>query len=181
MVQVFGAEVQRQLVLLHHISGIGKEEVGIGFQVYRPTVHQETAVTFHEVGRRQALPGVLHLRVAECQPYLLHLVWSEETVYYFNVGAQEGYILQPLFQGLCGTCPHPCSLDVDTDEVLVGVVARQFYGILSLAATQFEHDGVLVLEVLVAPVSLHRERMLFVGAEWILEHVLVRLHIRKLS
>ena len=50
------------------------------------------AVAFHERGTAEPLPRVLHLRVAERQPYLLHFAGGKEPVYDFYVGAQEGRV-----------------------------------------------------------------------------------------
>ena len=62
------------MVVLYHVGGVGKEEVGVGLQMDDAAVDEELAVALHEVGRREALAGVLHLRVAEGEPDLLHLV-----------------------------------------------------------------------------------------------------------
>ena len=105
-------------------------------------VNEESAVAVHEIGAGQSLAGVLHLRVAERQPYLLHLILPEEAVDNLNVRAQEGHILQPLLQGFGGTCPHTCALDVNTNEIHVREESCQSYGIFSLAASQFQYDGV---------------------------------------
>ena len=73
--------------MLLHISGVSEEEVRVGLQVYGSFVGEEVAITLEEVCGCEALARVLHLRVAECEPYLLHLVFAEEAVDYLYVGA----------------------------------------------------------------------------------------------
>ena len=120
-IQVFRTEFQGQVVLLHHICGVGEEEVGVGLQMDDATIDEETAVAVHEVGGGETLARVLHLRVTERQPYLLYLIRSEETVDDLDIRTQEGDILQSFLDSLCGTRPHTGSLDVHPDEVYVGV------------------------------------------------------------
>jgi len=64
------------------------------------TIYQETTITIHEEGRSQTLMHVLHLRIREGKPYLLHLIFAKETVDNLNAGTQESHILQPFFQSL---------------------------------------------------------------------------------
>ena len=141
---------------------------------------QETAIALQEIRARQSLAGILHLRVAERQPDLAHLVGSEEAVDDLNVRAQEGHILQALLQRHLRSRPHAGTLDVDTDEVHLWIQSRQLHRVLPFAAAQLQHDGVVVLEIVLMPTARHLERPLFNHAERILEHILERLHLRKL-
>ena len=134
-------------------------------------------VTLHKVCGGKSLTWVLHLRVREGEPYLLYFAFREETVYYFYVGSQECYILQAQAECLCCTSPHACSLDVNTDKVLVGVTLRQAYGIFSSAAAKFKNDRVVIMEVLFAPMPFHLKRYVVNYAVWILEHVLISFHV----
>ena len=122
---------------------------------------------------------MLHLRVREGEPYLLHLVLVEEAVYNLDIGAQESHVLQPFVQSLLGSRPHARALDVHAYEVDVGIFAGQPYGIFTASAAQFEHYRVGVVEVHVAPMPLHLKRHVVYDRERILKHVLKRFHIRK--
>lgn len=60
------------------------------------TVNEEAAIAVHEIGGGQSLTGVLHLRVAERQPYLRYLIRGKETVNDLYICTQEGNILPRL-------------------------------------------------------------------------------------
>ena len=180
MVEVFGAEEQGQVIMLLHVCGIGEEEVGVGFQMHRSTVYEEVAIALKEECRGETLARVLHLRVAECEPYLLHLILAKEAVDNLDVGAQECHILQSVGYSLCGSCPHTCSLDVNANEVDIGEHLSQPYCIFTLATSQLEHNGVVVLEVHLAPSAFHLKRHVVGYRERILKHVLVSFHVGEL-
>ena len=109
------------MVVLHHIGGVGEKEVGVGLEMDDAVVDEEAAVALHEVRRCQPLAGVLHLGVAERQPYFLHFARGKEAVDNLDVGTQESHVSKSLLQSLCGSRPHAGSLDVDTYEVHVGI------------------------------------------------------------
>ena len=136
-------------------------------------VNQEMAVAVQEEGRRESLAWALHLRVAESEPDFLYLVFAEETVDDFDVSAQESHVGQFFFQSLCGSGPHAGTLDVNTDEVHVGIELGQLYGVFAFAASEFKHDGVVVLEVLLMPVAFHVKGNVFHYRIRVLEHVAI--------
>ena len=80
-------------------------------------VNQELPIALHEVGGGETFPWVLHLRIAEGEPYLLHFVLGEETLDDLDVRAQEGDILQSFVERLSGTCPHTSPFDIDAYEI----------------------------------------------------------------
>ena len=125
--------------------------------------------------------SLLHLRVRESEPNLLHLVAVEEAVYDFNARAKKGHIGQLLLQRELGSRPHACAFDVYTDEVHVGIEPGQPHRVLAFAAAQLQHDGVVVVKVFVAPVAFHRERHVVDHREGIFKHVAHLLHFRKLG
>ena len=169
------------MIVPHHIGGVGEKEVGVGLQMDDATIDEELAIALHEIGRGKALAGILHLRVAEGEPDLLYLVGGEEALDDLDVGTEEGHILQSFVEGLGGSCPHAGSLDVDTDEVHVGVELGELHRIFALATAQFEHDGVLIVEVLLVPVPFHLKRHVFHYRIGVLEDTIVCFHVRKLS
>ena len=154
-IEIFRTEEDGQVVMLHHVRGVGEEEVGVGLQVDDAAIDEELAIAVHEVGGREALARILHLGVGEGEPYLLYLVRSEEALDDLDIGTQEGDILQTLLEGLSSSRPHACSLDVDTNEVDVRVELGELYGIFSLATAEFEHNGVVIVEILLVPMALH--------------------------
>ena len=180
MIEVFRAEKQRQVIALLHVCGVCEEEVGVGLQMNRAAVLQEAAVALHEVGRGETLARILHLRIAEREPDLLHLAFSEEAVYNLYVRAQKRHVLKSFAERLRSAGPHACALNVYANEVDVGEHLRQPHRILAFAAAQLEHNRVVVLEIHLAPMSLHVERHIIGYRERILKHVLVSLHIGEL-
>ena len=165
------------MVVLHHVRGVGKEEVGIGLQVDDATIDEELAIALHEIGGRETLAGILHLRVAEGEPDLLYLVFCEETVDDLDVRTEEGDVLQSFVEGLSGPRPHAGSFDIHPDEVHLGIELGKFHRVFSLAAPEFEHDGILILEILFVPLALHIKRNMFHYRKGVLEHVLVCFHV----
>ena len=79
----------------------------------------------------------------------------------------------------CGTCAATCPVGAIT-EVDVGEHLRQPHCVLAFAAAQLEHNRVVVLEIHLAPMSLHVERHIIGYRERILKYVLVSLHIGEL-
>ena len=181
VVEVCGAKEQRQLILIHHIRGVGEEEVGVCLEVNHSPINQEATIALKEVGGSEALTRILHLGVREGEPYLLHLAVAEETVNHLDVGAKESHILQSLLQSLSGTSPHPGSLDVHTYEVDMRKQFGKLHCIFALATSQLEHYGVGVMKILLSPTALHLKRHVVDNTIWILEHILIAFHISKLS
>ena len=180
VVEVFCLENDGQLIVIHHIAGIGKEKVGVGLQMDQAVIDEETAIALHEIGRRETLARVLHLGVGEGEPYLLHLIFREESVDDLNVGAKESDILQSLIEGLSGSCPHAGTLDVDTNKIDVRIALGKSHCVFTLAAPEFEYDGVIVVEILLVPVSLHFKGNVFHYRIRVLDHVLISSHLGKL-
>ena len=96
---------------------------------------QETAIALQEIGTRQSLTRILHLRITECQPNLAHFIMAEEPVDNLNVRTQERHVLQSFLQRHLRTRPHAGPFDVHANEVHLGIQPCQFHRILPLAAT----------------------------------------------
>ena len=101
---------------------------------------------------------ILHLRIGECEPYLLHLVGSEEAVDDLDTRAQKRHIGEVLLQGLLCSRVDAGPLDVDTNEVDIGIDACKADGVFAFSAAQLKNYGVGVVEVFLAPVAFHVER-----------------------
>lgn len=67
--------------------------------------------------------------------------------------AQEGHVAETLVGHLTRACPHAGTLDVDADEIAVGIEASHPHGIFTLAASELEGYGAVVAEYLGAPAS----------------------------
>ena len=93
--------------------------------MHESSVYEEAAVSLHKICAGETLARILHLRVAEGEPYLLHLARGEEAVDYLDVGAQESGGFGVLPPELLCSGVHARSLDVDSDEIYVGEHARQ--------------------------------------------------------
>ena len=48
-IQVFCLVVNRQAVVLHHATGVGEKEVGVGLQMNRAAVDQKVPIALHEI------------------------------------------------------------------------------------------------------------------------------------
>ena len=68
------------MVLLDEIGGVGEEEVGVGLQMDEATVDKEMAIAIEEPCGGQSLAWILHLRIAERQPYLADFALREDTL-----------------------------------------------------------------------------------------------------
>ena len=176
VIEVFRTEGYGQLVLFHHIGGIGEKEVGVGFQMYPSSISQETPVALHEEGGRKAFARILHLRIAEGEPDFLYFSFAEEPVDDLDVRTKESDVGESFVESLLGTLVHTGTLDVNPDEVHVGIEPRQPYGVLSLSASQLQHNRVLVMKILFAPMAFHVERNVLNDGIGILEDVGERLH-----
>ncbi len=66
--------------------------------------------------------------------------------------------------------PHPCTCNVDPNEILLGKTLREANGIRAGSATDFEHDGVFVLKE-----GVPRARNVF----WIFENMPHFFHFGK--
>ena len=143
------------------------------------TIYQETTITIHEEGRSQTLMYVLHLRIREGKPYLLHLIFAKETVDNLNAGTQERYILQPFFQSLFSTCIDTSPLDINANKVDIGVNTCQTNSIFTLTTSQLKYNRVIVMEILFTPMTSHFEWNFTDNAIRILENVLKRFHLCK--
>ena len=143
------------------------------------TIYQETTITIHEEGRSQTLMHVLHLRIREGKPYLLHLIFAKETVDNLNAGTQESYIIQPFFQSLFSTCIDTSTLDINANKVDIRVNTCQTNSIFTLTTSQLKYNRVIVMEILFTPMPSHFKRNFTDNAIRILENVLKRFHLCK--
>ena len=83
---------------------------------------------------------------------------------------------------------HQEGIDEETRKILsiqtyyesMWIERGKFHGIFTLAASQLQHDRVIIVEIHLTPLALHIERHVIYNTIWILEHVLETLHIRKL-
>ena len=176
-IEVFCTEYEGQVVLFDQVGGIGEEKVRVGLQMDEATIGEEMAIAVEEPRGGESLTRVLHLWVAEGEPYLADFVRGEEAVDDLDIGAQEGHILQSFVQGLCGACPHAGALDVDANEIDIGKQLSQSDGIFTLATAQLQDNGVVVMEILLVPMALQVKGHVFHYRIGVLEHVLVGFHI----
>lgn len=181
MIEIGGAEVGWQVVFFHHALGVGEKEVGVGLEMYKSSIHQKTAIAFHEESGREAFARVFHLRVRECEPNLPHLASREKTIYNLNVGAKERHVGQAKPQSLLGACPHARPFYIHADEIDVWIEPAQAHGVFPLAATQLQHDGVVVMKIGLAPSPLHVKGHALDDRMWILEDVSHLFHLRELG
>ena len=158
MIKVVGTHFYFQLILFHHFLGVGEQEVRVGLKVYQTTIHQESSVSLHEVSGSKTFALVLHLGVAECEPYFLHLAICEEAINNLDICSEESHIRQSLFDSSLGTCPHACALDIYSYEVDIRKHSCHAYSIFSLSATKLKNYRIIVFEEFFTPFTFHFER-----------------------
>ena len=169
------------MVGLRHLFGVGEQEVRIALQMDQSSGLHDVGVAIHETGAGKSLVDLLHLRIAEGNPDLGHFVGGEELLNQLDVRANKGHISEVCLQGLGSSRPHACPLDVDADEILVGIALGKSYGIFSLAASQFENDGMLIVEIFFVPTSLQGETCSLQLFEGILQAVGIGCHVGELG
>ena len=98
----------------------------------------------------------------------------------FDAGAHKGHIFKVLFDGLRRAGPHTGTLDVEADEILLGITLRQADGIFALAATQLDDDGIVVVEIVCVPLAPQRETVGLQLFEGILENIFIAFHVVEL-
>ena len=86
VIEVFGAEEHVEGIVFHHIRGVCEEEIRVGLEMYDAIIDKETSVSLQEESGSKALMHILHLRVGEGKPYLLHLILGKEAVDYLDIG-----------------------------------------------------------------------------------------------
>ena len=180
MIKIFRHHVDRKVVALHHVARISEKEIGIGLEMHHAPIDEEMAVALHKISGGEAFARVLHLRIGEGQPDFLHLVGRKEPVDNLDAGAQESHVGQSLLQSELGTRPHAGAFDVDADEIHLREKFGQADGIFPFAASQLKNDGMVVVEILLAPVAFHCKRYIADDGERVLKHVLEGLHLSKL-
>jgi hypothetical protein len=105
---------------------------------------KKIAIAVHEKRGREALLLTSDLRVGKSNPYLRHFFSGEERLYEFYAGAQESHILKTMFLSIFGSFPQTGSLDIHSDIIAGRIALGKVYGIVSLAAAQFEHYRVVI-------------------------------------
>lgn len=170
-----------KVVDLRHLLGIGEEEIGVALQVNQSARLHDVGIAIQETRGSKSFRDLLHLGVAEGDPNLRHFVGCKELLDEFDVSAYKGYVGELFLQCSRSTCPHSCALDVDADEVLFGITSSKTNGVFALTATQFEHNGMLVVEVIFMPTSLQRESSSLQLLERILKAVGITGHIGELG
>ena len=180
-IQVVGIGFDRQFVFLYQRMSVGVQERAVGLQVYQTAITQDVAIVVQKPGGGKSLVHLLHLRVRESDPYLGNLVGSKHTVDQLDARAQKRHVGQGQVGCHPRAGPHAGTLDVHPDVVLIGESLSQSHCILTLATSQFQHDGIIVVEVLLMPLAAHgASPLLHHDSKGVLEHALHALHVGKL-
>ena len=81
-----------------------------------------------------------------------------------------------------GLSPRPDTgtLDIYTDEVLLGVELSETYRVFALTAPKLEDDGMIVVEEILSPASLQREGLLLETSKGVLKDMGEGLHLGEL-
>ena len=181
VVEVIGECRGRQSVVLGHDTGIGVEKRAVGLEMDGAPGAKNPSVKFKEACGGKALVDLFHLRVGECNPYLGYFTRSEEVGDEFDTRAQKCYIRHSIAESFFGTGPHACTLDVYSYEVFVGKASGQSYGVLTLTAAEFKHNGVGVMKKLLVPLAFIWKFFFLKSGEGVLEHEIYLLHLGEFS
>lgn len=112
---------------------------------------QYLAVTAQEDGSREPVAGLVHLGVGEREPDFGHLAGCKEIGNQFDMGTQKGHIAETFADGFGCPVPHAGAFDIDADKVLSAVRPSQSYCIFAMSASQFQNDGIIVMENFFVP------------------------------
>ena len=180
MIEVVGLHQHGHPVLFKKKRRVGEEKLRVGLQMHRAAISEEPPVALEEECRRQTLTRVLHLRVAERQPDLLHLTGRKEAVDNLNIRSQKGHVRQVFLKSLLGPCPHSRPFDVYPDKVYLREQAGETYRVFSLATPQLQNDGTAIVEIRLTPAAAHRFHLSRRCRIRTLEDVGERFHLSKL-
>ena len=89
--------------------------------------------------------------VGEGDPYLVDFSGTEEVFDLVDAGADEGHVMEVFVAGLGESAPHAGAFDIDADKVLSAVRPCQSYCIFGMSASQFQNDGIIVMENFFVP------------------------------
>ena len=84
---------------------------------------EKRGIALQESRGGESLGHLLHLRVGEGNPYLVHFAGSKEAIDNLYIGTQERHIGHTLPQRVCSSRPHTGTLDIYSYKVLVGTHA----------------------------------------------------------
>ena len=135
-------------------SRIEMQESAVGFEVDDCTLFHKLAVQVEEIRRSKTLVLLLGLRVGEGNPNLRHFPRTEEIVYHINPRAQESGVCDVVLQRLFCTFPDTRTLDVNAYKIALRVRLTECNSVFALAATEFEGDGIIIVEKIIAPLAL---------------------------
>ena len=101
--------------------------------------------------------ALARMRVGEGDPNLSHFVLGEEMLDLVDAGTEKRHILQAFLVRLLQAAPDTGTFDVDTYIINVAMRTSQANRVLTLATTQLQHDGVIVVEEVGMPLPLQGE------------------------
>ena len=160
MIQILRKCLKWQFVFLHHQFRVGVHERRICLDMDDALVLQEMAIALHEIGGSQSLGGFLHLWVGKCEPDFNHFVFTKHLMNELNVGAKKTDIVQSFYHSRLCSMPHARAFDINPNKILIGKSAGKSYGVFTSSASQFQHNGVFVLEEILMPSAFQRQALL---------------------
>ena len=98
-------------------------------------------------------------------------------LYELDLCAQKSHIGHLAAQGFLCAGPHSGSLDVYADEILLGVQSGQPYGVFASSASQFQDNGVVIVEEVLMPTSFQAELALLEHGKRAFYHQRVLFHV----
>ena len=99
------------------------------------------------------------MRGGEGDPNLSHFILGEEMLDLVDAGTEKRHIIQAFLVRLLQSAPDAGAFDVDTYIINITMGTSQTDGVLTFAATQLQHDGVVVVEEVGMPLPLQGEAL----------------------
>ena len=141
------------------------EQVGVGFEVNLAVGGRNSPVDVEEARRGEATAAtcVLGVRIGEGDPDFVDLAGREVGLEVFDLNAEKANVVQRFGEGDFGTYPKPGPLNVDTNNIDVGISAREFECVMAFPACEFEDDRVIIAENRRSPLAFWGMGVLEVG------------------
>ena len=117
VIEIVGAEFDREPVGFHQQIGVGEEKIGVRFEVDESIVGQKAAIAFEKMGGGESFGHLLHLRIGEREPNFSDFSGRKKLVDEFDVRTEKSHVVHALVVGFCCPAPHACAFDIHPNKI----------------------------------------------------------------